>query len=180
MQRVQAARNDYGRFVTAFQTLKSKPSAQEPARAINKPFDRSRTKALFWPWRFRDTFRAEKTRQNKILERDDVSSNRHPTPSLWLEHDLRANAFRVCREGKPVSTFPDHALSGGSVSIRTLYPNNVGCWRPARSWASTAATAVMLSTPRAVTPGVRICAGRAGPIRIGPTGSASASVLIIW
>jgi hypothetical protein len=27
-----------------------------------------------------------------------------------LEHDLRANAFRVCREGEPVSTFPDHAL----------------------------------------------------------------------
>jgi len=27
-----------------------------------------------------------------------------------FEHDLRANAFRVCREGKPVSTFPDHAL----------------------------------------------------------------------
>src|SRR5437016_8559206 len=32
---------------------------------------------------------------------------------VWLysiEHDLRANAFRVCREGKPVPTFPDHAL----------------------------------------------------------------------
>src|SRR2546428_10461184 len=28
-----------------------------------------------------------------------------------FEHDLRANAFRVCREGKPVSTFPDRALS---------------------------------------------------------------------
>src|SRR5262249_30728222 len=24
-------------------------------------------------------------------------------------HDLRANAFRVCREGKPLPTFPDHA-----------------------------------------------------------------------
>src|SRR6516164_9015108 len=32
--------------------------------------------------------------------------------SSLLEHDLRANAFRVCREGKPVSTFPDHALAG--------------------------------------------------------------------
>src|SRR6188472_2866023 len=58
-------------------------------------------------------------------------------------------------------------------------PNRPGCERPARSWASTAATAVMLRTPRAVTPGVRICAGREGPIRIGPTGSASASTLII-
>ena len=26
-----------------------------------------------------------------------------------LDHDLRANVFGVCREGKPVSTFPDHA-----------------------------------------------------------------------
>jgi hypothetical protein len=28
---------------------------------------------------------------------------------LLFEHDLRANAFRVCREGKPLPTFPDHA-----------------------------------------------------------------------
>jgi hypothetical protein len=27
-----------------------------------------------------------------------------------FEHDLRANALGVCREGKPVPTFPDHAL----------------------------------------------------------------------
>jgi hypothetical protein len=27
-----------------------------------------------------------------------------------FEHDLRANAFHVCREGKPVPTSPDHAL----------------------------------------------------------------------
>ena len=31
------------------------------------------------------------------------------SPYLF-EHDLRANAFRVCREGKPVPTFPDQAL----------------------------------------------------------------------
>jgi len=59
------------------------------------------------------------------------------------------------------------------------YVNNVGCCLAARSWASTTATAVMLRMPRAVTDGVRMCAGRAGPIRIGPTGSASASDLII-
>jgi hypothetical protein len=35
----------------------------------------------------------------------------------------------------------------------------------------------MLTTPRAVTEPVRICAGLAAPIRIGPTGSASASTL---
>jgi hypothetical protein len=28
-------------------------------------------------------------------------------PRFLIEHDLRANAFRVCREGKPVLT-PDH------------------------------------------------------------------------
>jgi hypothetical protein len=27
----------------------------------------------------------------------------------WFEHDLRANVFRTCREGKPVSAFPHHA-----------------------------------------------------------------------
>ena len=36
-----------------------------------------------------------------------------------------------------------------------------------------------LRTPRAVTDGERICAGFAVPIRIGPTGSASATDLII-
>jgi hypothetical protein len=28
---------------------------------------------------------------------------------ILLTHDLRANASGVCREGKPVPTFPDHA-----------------------------------------------------------------------
>jgi hypothetical protein len=31
--------------------------------------------------------------------------------SALIEHDLRANAFRGCREGKPLHTFPDHALA---------------------------------------------------------------------
>src|SRR6185312_2056252 len=44
-----------------------------------------------------------------ILARDDASSNRHPAPSFLFEHDLQANAYRVCPEGKPVPTFPDHA-----------------------------------------------------------------------
>ena len=43
---------------------------------------------------------------------DEVGS---PSRSSSLfEHDLRANAFRVCREGKPLRTFPDHALDGAS------------------------------------------------------------------
>src|SRR3954469_9808303 len=40
--------------------------------------------------------------------------------SLYVfEHDLRANPFGVCREGKPVPTFPDHARyrrCGGDVA----------------------------------------------------------------
>jgi hypothetical protein len=43
-----------------------------------------------------------------ILARDDASSNRHPAPSILFEHGLRENAYRVCPEGKPVATFPDH------------------------------------------------------------------------
>ena len=46
--------------------------------------------------------------------------------------------------------------------------------------ASTTAIAVMLTMPRGVTEGVRMCAGRAAPMRIGPTGSASASTWIAW
>jgi hypothetical protein len=49
---------------------------------------------------------------------------------------------------------------------------------PTQACASTTATAVMLTMPRAVTDGVRICTGLAVPIRIGPTASASAMVLI--
>ena len=49
---------------------------------------------------------------------------------------------------------------------------------PAQACASATATAVMLTMPRAVTDGVRMCAGLAVPIRIGPTASASAMVLI--
>src|SRR5262249_44409098 len=41
--------------------------------------------------------------------------------SSLFEHDLRANAFRVCREGKPLHTFPDHAL-GISIALQ-LFPS---------------------------------------------------------
>jgi hypothetical protein len=40
------------------------------------------------------------------LDRDDP----HPDLALSFEHDLRANAFRVCREGKRVSTCANAAL----------------------------------------------------------------------
>ncbi len=45
--------------------------------------------------------------------------------------------------------------------------------------ASATETAVMLMMPRAVTEGVRIWAGLAAPIRIGPTGRVSAMIIVI-
>src|SRR5712691_2905071 len=36
-------------------------------------------------------------------------TNRHPAPSFCLSM-ISAQTLRVCREGKPVPTFPDHAL----------------------------------------------------------------------
>src|SRR5262245_2671813 len=44
------------------------------------------------------------------VERDDFSSKRHRALSFYLSM-ISAQTLRVCREGKPVSTFPDHALS---------------------------------------------------------------------
>jgi len=43
------------------------------------------------------------------FERDDLCSSHHRAHLFRREHDLRATA-RVCREGKPVSAFPGHAL----------------------------------------------------------------------
>jgi hypothetical protein len=39
--------------------------------------------------------------------------NRHRV-GLLFEHDLCANAFRICGKGKPLRTFPDHALAADS------------------------------------------------------------------
>src|SRR5438445_13222206 len=44
------------------------------------------------------------------LERDDFSSNRHPALSFCLSM-ISGQTLRVCPEGKPVPTFPDHAPS---------------------------------------------------------------------
>jgi hypothetical protein len=44
------------------------------------------------------------------LERDDFSSNHHPARSFCLSM-ISAQTLRVCREGKPLFTFPDHALA---------------------------------------------------------------------
>ena len=48
----------------------------------------------------------------------------HFALSSWFEHDLRANAFRVCREGKPVPTFPDHAA--GNKKAPDLFRRGFG------------------------------------------------------
>jgi hypothetical protein len=44
------------------------------------------------------------------LERDDFSSIRHLAQSFCWSM-ISAQTLRVCREGKPVPTFPDHALA---------------------------------------------------------------------
>jgi hypothetical protein len=46
MQELQAARNHYGRFASAFQTLKIETPRAGTCARPNKAFDRSRTKAL--------------------------------------------------------------------------------------------------------------------------------------
>src|SRR6266436_827940 len=46
-----------------------------------------------------------------------IESDR-PALFFLFERDLRANAFRVCREGKPLSTFPVHALASCETSAR--------------------------------------------------------------
>jgi hypothetical protein len=53
-----------------------------------------------------------------LLERDD--SNHHPAPSFCLSM-ISAQTLRVCREGKPVSTFPDHAL-GAAMAPAVVMP----------------------------------------------------------
>src|ERR1700744_5558345 len=86
------------------------------------------------------------------------------------EYGWSARAFQTLKSQRPYD---------GCAPFPPPQVNRLGCCRPARSWASTAATAVMFNTPRAVTDGVRICAGREGPIRIGPTGTASVSTFTI-
>src|SRR5262245_1095870 len=70
--------------------------------------------------------------------------------------------------------------TSGVPCVRHFNSAGAGHGPFAVSCASTTATAVMLTTPRAVTEGVRMWAGRAAPMRMGPTGSASATARIIW
>src|ERR1700722_4106444 len=51
------------------------------------------------------------------LERDGFSLKRHLALSFCLSM-ISAQTLRVCREGKPVSTFPDHALESPELSPR--------------------------------------------------------------
>ena len=57
--------------------------------------------------------RADQPAQDDAFQGREVGSVRRDhlgrPQQLISAHDLRANAFRVCREGKPVPTFPDHA-----------------------------------------------------------------------
>ena len=78
---------------------------------------------------------------------------------LALNLVLLAQTFGVAIPGLP-STLTARAGQGAGKQGPTA--------------ASVAAIAVMLTMPRAVTEGVSTCAGLAGPMRIGPIGSASA------
>ena len=60
------------------------------------------------------TLNGDQVNRMTSLKRDDSSSNRHPGSILLFEYDLF---------GKPVSTFPDHALApkrGKSVDFTGL------------------------------------------------------------
>ncbi|MGO8909505.1 MAG: hypothetical protein ACLQDM_09320 [Bradyrhizobium sp.] len=58
------------------------------------------------------------------LERDDFSLNRHLALSFCLSM-ISAQTLRVCREGKPVPTFPDHA-PGGRWLVGNLRASDAG------------------------------------------------------
>src|SRR6266850_2943358 len=58
------------------------------------------------------------------LERDDFSSNRHPALSFCLSM-ISAQTLRVCREGKPVPTFPDHALARWTPDQQRTTPQDI-------------------------------------------------------
>jgi len=83
------------------------------------------------------------------------------------------------------------AASGGEVApararpVQELYSPQMAATRRASmpvgipACASATERAVMLTMPRGVTDGVNIWAGLATPIRIGPTGNASAMIFVI-
>jgi hypothetical protein len=53
------------------------------------------------------------------LERDDFSSIRHLALSFCLSM-ISGQTLRVCPEGKPVPTFPDHALVASKTMTGTF------------------------------------------------------------
>jgi hypothetical protein len=63
--------------------------------------------------------RRDKPGQAVWLERDDFSSNRHPALSFCLTM-ISAQTPGVCREGKPVSTLPDHALIASPRRMKNM------------------------------------------------------------
>jgi glutathione S-transferase len=88
------------------------------------------------------------------LERDEFRNELSSRPGFLFEHDLRANAFRVYREGKPVSirrvvarghAFPDHAPGVGvrvwegshmAKATLTISSKNYSSWS-LRGWLLT-------------------------------------------
>jgi hypothetical protein len=46
----------------------------------------------------------DESEKGEALKRDEIGLKRHRALGFLIEHDLRANAFSVCREGKPLHT----------------------------------------------------------------------------
>src|SRR6266581_3276467 len=86
------------------QTLWRQPWSPNPVTTIG--YGQREAGAEAWCRRFGTGCRV----QPDGLERDDFSSNRHPALSFCLSM-ISGQTLRVCPEGKPVSTFPDHALA---------------------------------------------------------------------
>src|SRR6266699_4650457 len=86
------------------QTLWRQPWSPNPVTTIG--YGQHEAGAEAWCRRFGTGCRV----QPDGLERDDFSSNRHPALSFCLSM-ISGQTLRVCPEGKPVSTFPDHPLA---------------------------------------------------------------------
>jgi hypothetical protein len=54
------------------------------------------------------------------------STSRYGRSIFLFAHDLRANAIRVCPEGKPASAFPNHAPGGPMGPKKEARPKGPG------------------------------------------------------
>jgi len=113
------------------------------------------------------------------LERDDFSSSRHPALSFCLSM-ISAQTLRVCREGKPVPTFPDQAL----IEFRDGHGSRGGDLTEPRSRPSTPKGAAAIGSAAAIPEsgplgGVHHSPELRAPIRNTADGAVSAELLFL-